>query len=61
MTDEVLVAETPLAVAKFVTVPVASVVKVTVMFVLWPGANAPRLVQVRSPAATVLGARLAEE
>ena len=58
---ETLVAVLPLAVAAFVAVPMASVVKVTVMFVLWPGEKAPRFVHVNKPDATESGARLAEE
>ena len=50
-----LVTVPPLAVAEFVAVPVkADVVKVTVMFVLRPGAKLPRFVQVNTPAPAVL-------
>src|SRR5882672_10541196 len=60
VTLEVFVAVTPLAVAELVAVPVASVVNETVMFVLWPGKNAPRLFQVRLFAVVLLGVTLAE-
>ena len=59
-TNVLFVAVPPLAVAKFVVAPVASVRKVTVMFVLCPGVNAPRFVHVNKPALIVLGVRLAE-
>ena len=53
--EVVLVTVPPLAVAKFVAVPVSAVVmKLTVMLVLWPGAKLPRFVQVNTPAPAVL-------
>src|SRR3974390_2501522 len=58
---EELVAVAPLAVAAVGAVPMASVVNETVIFVLWPGANAPKLFHVSVPPATVSGAKLAEE
>ena len=58
-TDE-LVAVPPSAVAELLAVPVESVVNVTVKFVLWPEVIPPRFVQVKTPAATVVGATLAE-
>ena len=62
VTLEELTAVPPLAVAKFVAIPVASVINVTVMFVLWPGVIVPMLVHVTRPVvATVLGERLAVE
>ena len=59
VTEDVLVAVPPLAVAEFVAAPVASVVKVTLMFVLWPGAKPPRLFHVKTPEPVELGAGLA--
>ena len=52
--DEVFVAVEPLAVAKFVAAPVASVKNVTVMFVEIPVPNAPRFVHVKMPEAFVI-------
>ena len=60
VTLEKFVAVTPLAVAEFVAVPVASVMKLTVRFVLWPGVRVPRFVHVSVVALVTFGVTLAE-